>query len=471
MLDIIHQKSDLIFMVKTGFLGIDVSKGYSDFLLLDGRGNVLEEGFQLTDSKAGRQKLKEIINGWQQQGLEELFCGVESTGGYENNWYNYVRTSFKNNGVYVCRINPKGVKSIGEAALTRTVTDAVSAENISRYMISFPKKLDYGINRPMEKEDFKEGRQHVTCIRMHQKQKVQLNNQLEKLLYQYFSEVLIYCRNGMPAWLLSMLVKYPTAAMVQRAGVKGLSALKNIGPEKAKAIVTKTGNNTQGVSVQIAHLISVTAREILHKEVLIKEERNYLTDVYKDSDDVKLLDGIPGIGLDSAVNIALEIENIMRFETAKKLAAYFGTHPTFKQSGDGIWGNHMSKKGRGEIRAVLYMTSLTAIRYNPILKQVYARSRAKGMKHYQAMGVVMHKLLRIIYGVLKHKTPFNAATDELNQQRSAEKQQDKEQLDKTNGKIKKQKKHRFQEISTDDAPISKRKEQKIRKQIASQASN
>jgi transposase len=456
-------------MKKKGFLGIDVSKGYADFLLVDMESHIIEEGFQLTDNKQGRQRLKELIVSWQQQGLEELYCGLESTGGYENNWYSSLKAGFKDDKVYVCRINPKGVKSIGEAALKRTITDAVSAENIATYMISFPKKLDYGINAVAVNGGFKEGRQHITYIRMLQKQKVQLSNHLEKLLYQYFAEVLVYCRHGSPVWLLTMLAKYPTAAMVLKATVNKLCTIKGINEGKAKAILAKARNNEQEVSAQIAHVIMVTAKEILHKEALIKEEKQYLTALYQESESVVLLSDIPGIGIDSAVVISLEVENIIRFETAKKMASFFGVHPTFKQSGDGMWGNHMSKKGRGEIRAVLYMAALSGIRYNPILKQVYARSRSKGMKHYQAMGVVMHKLLRIIYGILKNKTKFSAETDELNQQKSTEKQHNKEQQERVDEKVKKEKKNRFQEVST-DAPISRRAEQKIRKQIASQAS-
>jgi len=455
---------------KTGFLGIDVSKGYSDFILLDSAGYVMEASFQLTDNKQGRQTLKQIITGWQKEGLEELFCGVESTGGYENNWYAYLKTGFKDSKVYVCRINPRGVKAVGDASLKRTITDAVSAENIATYMISFSKKLDYGINTLPINQAFKEGRQHMTYVRMLQKQKVQLSNQLEKLLYQYFGEILVYCRHGAPLWLLTMLATYPTAAAVLKAGVNGLSAIKSISQEKAKSILSKANNNPQNASSQIARIITATAKEILHKDALIKEEKAYLTSIYQTAKEVILMSSIPCIGVDSAVAIMLEIEDVRRFETAKKMASFFGVHPTFKQSGDGLWGNHMSKKGRGEIRAILYMATLSAIRYNPILKQVYARFRAKGMKHHQAAGIVMHKLLRIIYGVLKNETPFNAETDELNQQKAKEKQQTKEQTDKTADKIKKQKKHRFQETST-DAPISRRAEQKIRKQIASQASD
>jgi hypothetical protein len=305
---------------------------------------------------------------------------------------------------------------------------------------------------------------------MWQKQKVQLSNQLEKLLYQYFSEILVYCRHGPPHWLLSMLAKYPTAVMVLNAGIAELPAIKGISKEKANAILAKAKDNSHEVSGQIGHVIMVTAKEILHKELLIKEEKQYLVSMHKDCDEVKLLASIPGIGVESAVAIVLEIEDVARFETSKKMACFFGVHPTFKQSGDGLWGNHMSKKGRGEIRRVLYMASLSAVRYNPVLKNVYGNFRAKGMKHGQAAGVAMHKLLRIIYGMLKNKTMFNVQTDEQNKQKATEKQHNKEQKDKESNKVKKLKKHRFQTVSG-DAPISRRAEQKIKKQEASQTSN
>lgn len=456
-------------MDKKGYLGIDVSKGYADFLLLNNESQVMEEGFQLQDNKEGRQKLKALIADWQKHGLEELYCGVESTGGYENNWYGYLRSIPKENKVHVCRINPKGVKAVSDASLKRTITDAVSAENIASYLFKFSEKVDYGNNVTSVNEAFKEGRQHSTYIKMLIKQKVQLNNQFEKLLYQHFSEMMVYCRHGVPVWLLTMLTKYPTAKMVQKAGKAKVSAIKNIGDGKAEVIINKAKESTQEISAHIAHVIMATAKEILHKVSLIRDEKEYLANLYKDTPEVILISSIPGVGVDSAVAIALEIENIDRFETAKKMASFFGIHPTYKQSGDGMWGNYMSKKGRSEIRGILYMAALASIRYNPLLKQVYARFRAKGMKHYQAMGVVMHKLLRIIYGILKNKMPFSSETDEKNKERSASRQKENEQKLKEENKINKQKKHRFQETTT-HAPISRIAEQKIRKQIASQTS-
>jgi hypothetical protein len=269
----------------------------------------------------------------------------------------------------------------------------------------------------------------------------------------------------MPAWLLQMLVKYPCAQSALNAGVDNLSAIKGITTSKAEALLKKFEKSDVPVSEAICHVITRTARMILQKEELIENEKHYLSEQYKDHPDVVLLQTIPGIGLDTAVLIMIEIEDVNRFETAARLCSYFGVHPSYKQSGDGMWKTGMSKKGRGQIRAALYMSGMTGLRFNPILKQTYARFRAKGMKHYQAMGVVMHKLLRIIYGVLKSKKVFNVQVDEKNAAQAEEKRQQKQMDQKQTKKEQKQSKNRFQELNI-DGPISRRTADKIIKQIA-----
>ena len=74
-------------MVKEIFLGIDVSKGYADFIPLDDKGESIEKSFQLTDNNAGHKQLTTLIKQWLDDGAKSIYCGVESTGGYENNWY------------------------------------------------------------------------------------------------------------------------------------------------------------------------------------------------------------------------------------------------------------------------------------------------------------------------------------------------------------------------------------------------
>jgi len=294
---------------------------------------------------------------------------------------------------------------------------------------------------------------------MLQKQKVQLNNQLEKLLYQYFPEILVYCRHGIPPWLLQLLLKYPTASNVISAGLDNIKSIKSISQEKALSLLEKAKQSDVVATDQVCRIISLTIREIIHKDVLIQDERKYLKGIYAENEEVKLLCTIPGVGIDSAITFLLEIENINRFPSSKKMSAYFGISPMFKQSGDGKWGAHMSKQGRGEVRGVLFMATLSGIRFNPILKSIYARFRAKGMNHKQAAGVIMHKLLRIIFGMLKSKTPFKEEVDMQNQQRSKEKQKQTELDQKTANKARKVHAQRYKSSFT-NAPISRKNDQK-----------
>jgi transposase len=456
-------------MQQKAYLGIDVSKGYSDFILLDWQCNVLEDYFQLSDTVSGRKELKGLIDKWKKSGLTELYCGVESTGGYENNWHSFLKGLQSGGGLWVSRLNAKAVKSVSDASLRRTITDNVSATNIASYLAKFPEKVDYGIETKQEDEHFKEGRQFVTSIRMWTKQKVQLGNQLEKLLYQHLPELLVYCRNGLPSWLLRMFVKHASAEAIKKAGEAKLVKIKGITTEKAQAILKKLKESDQQTSSAIQRLISTIATEVLHQQELAVSGKSYLNELYKDDSSVKLLCEVKGIGLDSAVSIVLELENVHRFANSKKVSSYFGFHPTFKQSGDGFWGNHMSKKGRSNLRSVLYMAAMSAVRYNPMFKALYARFRGQGMKHKQAIGVVMHKMLRVIYGILKSGKSFDAATEEKHRAAASGKQELKKKEDKVNKQSFEQKKHRFQTI-IETAPISGRNSIARKRQMASQTS-
>lgn len=450
------------------FLGIDVSKGYADFVLINSNEDTIEKGFQLTDNKQGRDQLTSLIEKWLKDVAVNIYCGLESTGGYENNWYYHLKGLQSKRNVFVSRLNPKAVKSTGDAKLRRTITDRVSAENIALYITKFSKDINYGLQHK-HNEEFKEGRDILTGIRLLIKQRTQLSNQLEKWLYDSFPEVLTYCRNGIPNWLLRLLEAYPSAEKLSKSR-GGLLKIKGISLAKAEELIRKANENSHRTGVGKAHLITTTASEILHKSSLIARQEKFLIDIYKDNDQVKLLTSIPGVGIKSAVIYVLEIEDVNRFDDVKKIVSFYGVHPTFKESGDGRWGSHMSKRGRGTMRAALFMCAKSGVRCNEALKTTYSRCRAKEMGYGQAMGAAMHKLLRIIYGVLKSNKPFDERVDRLNQEESLNKQKLNKENNQEKLKQKRKSVHRYQNENT-DGPISGRKSVKVKKQMASQTSN
>lgn len=69
----------------------------------------------------------------------------------------------------------------------------------------------------------------------------------------------------------------------------------------------------------------------------------------------------------------------------------------------------MSKAGPAHIRAILYMASITAIRYNPHVSALYIRLLDKGKSKMSAIGAAMRKLVHLCFGVLKTRLPYQPA--------------------------------------------------------------
>lgn len=136
---------------------------------------------------------------------------------------------------------------------------------------------------------------------------------------------------------------------------------------------------------------------------------------------MQLLKSFTGIATYSAIGLLIEIGSVSRFAGVKQLACYFGVHPVFSQSGDTTGKFRMSKKGRREPRQILFNVARFTIVHNPLIKEIYISHLQKGMSKMAAIGALMHKILRIVFGMLKNNRPFDTEIDRRNRARTAEK--------------------------------------------------
>jgi transposase len=435
------------------YLGIDVSKGYADFVLLDINKKIIEPNFQLDDTFDGHNQLVEFLEYFVSAHTNAMvYAAVESTGGYENNWYHTLHKFQEDFPIHVARLNPKGVKNHSEADLKRIITDKISAINIAEYMVNHSDKIRY------ETEDYFNGlRKKWNFIKTLTKQRTRLLNQLEKLMYSANPHILTYCKGGVNRWALTLIKLFPSARLLAEATVDAVSSIPYISKNRAVTLIDNAKISIASAKdYLIENTISIMAKEIIHLEELIKEQTQCLTDACK-LPEVKLLMSFNSIGIVSAVGLVIEIGAIERFKSVKHLASYFGLHPVYKNSGDGIWGMHMSKQGRATPRAILYMVTMNAITYNPVIKEVFIHNLQKGKSKMDAMGVCMHKILRITYGMLKNNQPFDPDVDRKNRSRSIAKK-------KRTGK---NKTRRYQKPD-EKAPISRRYNKKRKEQEQSQ---
>jgi transposase len=359
--------------------------------------------------------------------------------------------------VSITRLNPAGVKKSTEAGLNRNVTDALSSRYIAEYMISHPEVVSYVI-QDVEYASYRSLHTHINLLK---KQQTQLINQLKALLYYGFPELMRYCKHSVPFWVLEVLKKYPSVKKMAVLKPEKLVKINHVDEDKAKTLIAKAKNSVASRDNEsTGFLIQSLAEQILEKQLLIAKHKKFLEQTCK-GPEVTLLSKVTGIGTYSAAVIMIEIEDIKRFITPKSLVCFFGLHPVLKESGDKKLVVRMSKKGRASMRAILYMCATSAVRYDEHMKTIYQKHRSKGKTHKQALGAIMQKLLRVIWGVLTSKTEYNPRIDQKNQIRST-----KETGEKNNKEI--AEKRRFQEAD-EDAPISNKQTKKRKVYVESQA--
>jgi transposase len=125
-----------------------------------------------------------------------------------------------------------------------------------------------------------------------------------------------------------------------------------------------------------------------------------------DAESVDLVASITGIGRATAAVLVARIGDIRRFDSADALKGYFGLYPRRVQSGRREGRTRMARHGCKLVRHMLWNCAKSAARFNPVCVALYERLKSKGATAPACYGAVARKLLHLVYGVLKHRTPF-----------------------------------------------------------------
>ncbi|MEK7362590.1 MAG: IS110 family transposase [candidate division NC10 bacterium] len=117
-----------------------------------------------------------------------------------------------------------------------------------------------------------------------------------------------------------------------------------------------------------------------------------------------LLQSVPGIGDVTAYTLLADLPELGRLDR-RKIAALVGVAPLNRDSGH--WrGRRTIAGGRPAVRSVLYMATLTAVRFNPVIAHFYQRLTAAGRPKKVALTAAMRKLLTILNAMLRDQRPW-----------------------------------------------------------------
>jgi transposase len=139
------------------------------------------------------------------------------------------------------------------------------------------------------------------------------------------------------------------------------------------------------------------------------EQLELETEQYKNQDPnwqhtSKLIESTPGIGPVTSTPLLADLPELGTLNN-KQIVALAGLAPFNKDSGNKQGKRHIFG-GRANLRATLYMAALSAIRFNPVIKEFYERLTKAGKPFKVAITACMRKLLVILNAIVRHQQPW-----------------------------------------------------------------
>jgi transposase len=125
------------------------------------------------------------------------------------------------------------------------------------------------------------------------------------------------------------------------------------------------------------------------------------------TDAFRLLKTIPGIGPKTAAVMLVCAKGLEGFQSHRQLASFIGVAPTVYESGTSVKGKGgVAKTGNPYLRALLFMCAFTASKTCAPCARLHARLIAKGKPKMVALTAVMHRLVKIAFGVVSSGEPY-----------------------------------------------------------------
>jgi transposase len=124
------------------------------------------------------------------------------------------------------------------------------------------------------------------------------------------------------------------------------------------------------------------------------------TPLWRERDE--LLRSVPGVGKVLSSTLLAQLPELGMLNR-KQIAALAGLAPFNRDSGS-LRGSRCIWGGRAQVRRVLYMATVAAVRSNPVIKNFYSQLRARGKYPKSALTACMRKLLVILNAMLHNQT-------------------------------------------------------------------
>lgn len=383
------------------YVGIDIAKNTHWASAMNSDGEILLEPFSFQNNNEGFQKFISKLSSFDKQ---KMLIGLESTAHYGENIISYLFNLDYKIGI----INPIQTSNLRKSNIRKTKNDKVDTFIIIKSLAL----NNYNLVTTRDINNIKLkglSRSRHNLIVMRSRSKIQLASFIDQL----FPELNKFFKGNLHLNVSYQLLKeYSSPKDISSLHLTKLSNILHDNSHgrynKEDAIrLRELAKNSVGIdnptlSLQIKQ--AILQIELYTEQI---EEVEKLSKQILDEVESKLLT-IPGMSYNQATVIHGFIGDISRFNKSCQLLAYAGLDPSIYQSGNfEARSTRMSKRGNSLLRYNLVYAAHNLVLHNRTFKEYYDLKRSQGKTHYCALGHCAHKLIRIIFKMLKSNVDFN----------------------------------------------------------------
>jgi len=397
----------------TLIVGVDIAKKTQWARFVDYRGLELRKALKFKNHKNGFDSIlasiKEICK---KRRLDNIIIGMEPTGHYWKPLTNYLLI----HEVNVVMVNPYHTKRAKELDdNSQTKSDKKDALTIARLVRDGRYYEVY-----MPQDIFAELRVLSNSRISLMKRSNALKNTITAVMDEYFPEIVTvfkYPLKGKAA--MQILKSCPFPSLILKLGIEGVLAeikkavKKTVGRKKASQLV-ETAKSSIGVgyglvSAKLKLELMIEELELLSKQ--LEQLEKAMEKVLADTEYGELILSIPGIGVVTAASLLGEIGDPMRFDHPRQICKMAGYNLIEDSSGKNKSKTKISKRGRKNLRSVLYQMARTMVAVNREMKELYQYLKTRHnnpLKKKQALVVISKKIVTVIYNLIKKQTGYQA---------------------------------------------------------------
>ena len=385
------------------FVGVDVSKDSFSAAGLDGEGKECFSGSYSMDCD-GFVKFLELLTAHCSD-LQKLLVGMESTGCYHLNLFSFLSSQ----GIQALVINPLLISNFAKRSLRKTKTDKKDAKTIAKFLMENQEEIS-PLSISQDLQDLRDlARERESVSHLITATKAEIKRVLRTTFPELESVGDIFTRS-----MLRFIREYPSARRVKMARLKDLAKALNqphVGNKlsfSVEDILRAAHRSIAMVSPAKEVILQGKIATLLHLQERLDELTKLVTEVCKATrvEDWKLLRSIKGVGPKTAVPFLAEMGSIENFSSPKKLIAFAGMDPSVCQSGKYVGKSKLSKRGNRHLRRAIYLMASAVVSQNAFFKAYFLRRKREGLKPQRALLATAHKLIRVIFAMLSHRTYF-----------------------------------------------------------------